>query len=387
MSAAAPEPRPPRRRTAAAAVVLLAAAVLAGCVGSGEGRAPTRPAQPAQAVQPPSGYGARPPGGVPLLGPTGLRLLVPGEAAPVVLDVDRGTVRPVTGLPTGKGRLFWINQVGEDAVVVSERPRPVNDPLRVADVFLVRHGGAVATRLAVAADAAPSRDGRGVWLLSYQDTARRRCVLDQVALDGGRRRPARPMACQTSLGEELPAGLLVDDGAALVTPGGGLVRLHHPGAAPAGGNLVLRGAEAGAPLTLADVAAGASWRLGWPSRLKGPQAGLGPVRASPDGRLAVVGFGDPADPGPEQALDLWLLDLATRRWQQLPGMPARVALKGTDLRWTADGRLVILAELVAAEAAGGDASFVVARWRPGERRLAVRPVRLPTGTGGSFVFG
>jgi hypothetical protein len=385
MSAAAPEPRPPRRRPAAAAVVVLVAVVLVGCVGRGERREPTRPAQPAQAARPPSRYGARPLGGVPLRGPTGLRLLVSGEAAPVVLDVDQGTVRPVAGLPAGKGRLFWIEQVGQDAVVVSERPRPANDPLPVADIFLVRHGGAAATRLAVGADAAPSRDGRGVWLLSYRDKARDRCVLGQVALDGGRRRPARPMACQTHLAAELPAGLLVDDGAALVRPDGGVVRLGGPGAAPAGGNLVLRGAETGAPLALADVGAGASWRLGWPSRVKGPQAGMGPVRASPDGRLAVVGFGDPADPGPEQALDLWLLDLATRHWRQLPEMPARVALKGTDLHWTADGRLVILAELGEADPADG-ASFVVALWRPGERRLAVRPVRLPEGTGGSFVF-
>lgn len=322
---------------------------------------------------------------MPLQGPTGLRLLISSDLVPIVLDVDLGTIQPVTGLPTGNGRLVRIEAVGQDAVVVSERPRPVNDPVRVADILWVRHGGTVASRLGVAADAVASRGGRGVWLLSYQDKTRNRCVLGQVALDGRQRRPARPMSCQTLLGEELPVGLLIDDGDALVHPDGGVVRLHDPSAQPAGGNLVLRGgAQAGAPITLADVRGGARWRLGYPSRLDGPQAGMGPVRPHPDGRLAVVGFGDPADPGPEQALDVWLLDLTTRRWRQLPDMPARVALKATDMRWTADGRLVILTELVGAEASAQRA--VVAVWRPGEPRIAVRQVKLPKGTSGSFVL-
>lgn len=405
-SAAAPEPGPSRRRTSAlrtlvgigigigVGVVILVVALVVGRAGSWERREPTRPAQaaatpssvaepPAVTEQRPSMYGARPLTGVPLRGPTGLRLLITGELVPIVLDVDRGTIQPITGLPTGKDRLLRIEAVGQDAIVVSERPRPVNDPLPVVDVFWVRHGGTVATRLGVGADAVASRDGRGVWLLSYQDKTSNRCVLGQVALDGRQRRSARPMPCQTRLGEELPAGLLIDDGGALVRPDGGVVGLHDLDAQPAGGNLVLRGAEAGAPIALADVRGGAGWRLRYPSRLDGPWAGMGPVRAHPDGRLAVVGFGDPVDPGPEQALDLWLLDLAMRRWRQLPDMPARVAIKATDMRWTADGRLVILAGLVGA--AADEQRAVVAVWRPGEPRVAVRQVKLPPGAGGSFV--
>jgi hypothetical protein len=401
MRAAAPEPRPPRRRTSArrtlvgigVGVVVLVVAVV-GRAGRWEQQEPSRPAptvvtsssvgdSPAVTALRPSQYGARPLRGVPLQGPTGLQLLVSGELVPIVLDVDRGTIQPITGLPTGKGRLVRIRAVGEDAVIVSERPRPVNDPVRVADVLWVRHGGTVATRLGVGADAAASTDGRGVWLLSYQDKAKRRCVLSQVALDGRRRRPARPMPCQTLLLEEVPAGLLIDDGSALVTPDGGVVRLDGRYAEPGGGNFVLRGAEAGEPIILADLRGDARWRLRWPSRVDGPQAGMAEVRGRPDGRLAVVGFGDPADPGPEQALDLWLLDLATRHWRQLPDMPARVALKATDMRWTADGRLVILTEL--AEDAGAQ-STVVAVWRPGQPRIAVRQVHLPQGAGGSFVL-
>jgi hypothetical protein len=72
-----------------------------------------------------------------------------------------------------------------------------------------------------------------------------------------------------------------------------------------------------------------------------------------------------------QTLDVWLLDLATRRWRQLPDMPLRLAPAKPELRWTDDGRLLMLAGL----ADGPDS--LVAVWRPGEPRVAVRQVRLP----------
>jgi hypothetical protein len=53
-------------------------------------------------------------------------------------------------------------------------------------------------------------------------------------------------------------------------------------------------------------------------------------------------------------------------------MPLRLAPVKPQLRWTADGRLLLLAG-----AAGGPAALVVATWRPGEPRVAVRQVRLP----------
>src|SRR5688500_20369460 len=49
-------------------------------------------------------------------------------------------------------------------------------------------------------------------------------------------------------------------------------------------------------------------------------------------------------------------------------MPAFVALKQTNMAWTDDGRLVLLGE---------SRRTLVAVWRPGEDRLAVRAVRLP----------
>ena len=106
--------------------------------------------------------GARPVPGVPLQGPTGLRLLVASGPAPVVLDVDSGAVEPVTGLPAGDDRSVHAEQVGEDAVIVSRRDCPGRDCDQDAVVYLVRHGGTVATRLAATADVEASRDGQGV---------------------------------------------------------------------------------------------------------------------------------------------------------------------------------------------------------------------------------
>jgi hypothetical protein len=51
-------------------------------------------------------------------------------------------------------------------------------------------------------------------------------------------------------------------------------------------------------------------------------------------------------------------------------MPAFVALKYTSTSWTDDGRLVLLAQV--------DGRDVVAVWRPGESRLALKPLKLPS---------
>jgi hypothetical protein len=58
-------------------------------------------------------------------------------------------------------------------------------------------------------------------------------------------------------------------------------------------------------------------------------------------------------------------------------MPAVVGLKHTNMAWTHDGRLVLLAE--------SDGKEIVAVWRPGQRRLALKTVRLER-TGGSDTF-
>jgi hypothetical protein len=75
-------------------------------------------------------------------------------------------------------------------------------------------------------------------------------------------------------------------------------------------------------------------------------------------------------------MDVWLLDARTGRLTQLPGMPAITHLKFTSFAWAPDGRLVLLAQ---------DAG-TVAVWRPGQRRLALRHLRLPPPSGGSDAF-
>jgi hypothetical protein len=214
-----------------------------------------------------------------------------------------------------------------------------------------------------------------------------RCTLREVGLDGRPRRPARPIPCTTELVAETSAGLLVTTGSsadgsdwhsALVDPAGGTTRLHFPLAQAVAdhGHLVLGSAEPHDPLTLADLRSGAIYQLAWPSQLG---VGIDEARVHPDGRLAVVGFADPALPTGGQGLDEWLLDTTTRRWRHLPDMPANVALKFTSMNWTGDGRLVFLAQTA-------DLGDVVAVWRPGQPRIAVRQVRLPKRSGSSDSF-
>jgi hypothetical protein len=345
----------------AVGVVLLAAALAVGLRATWAQRGTDR-------------QGTRPLPGVPLQGPTGLRLLVNDDPTPFVVDVDTGAVRPVTGLPADPDRTAHVESLGGDAVVVSRRDCGGGGCDAGSAAYLVRHGGTAATPLGAAMDVELSRDGRGVWLLQRQDATH--CTLGQVGLDGRQRRPTRPMPCEAVLIGEVPAGLLVygptRGGAgpysALVAADGTLRRLPVVVDGVAGGNLVLSTVEPGRQVALTDLGSGASHRLPWPSTLDGHVMGL--IGDHPDGRLAHVAF-YPAHSGAEQTLDVWLLDLTSRRWQRLPDMPMRLDASKPQLRWTDDGRLLLLAGLA------DDPSSLVAVWRPGEPRVAVRQVRLP----------
>jgi hypothetical protein len=352
-------------------LVLLVAAVVVARAAPWEQRGATSP-RPGQDDQ----DDAPPLQGVPL-GPTGLRLLVADDPTPVVLDVDTGAIQPVTGMPTDDDRSTHVESVGQDAVVVSRRDCQGGDCNADSVVYLLRHGSTVATRLGAAMDVESSSDGRGVWLSKRDAT---HCVLSQVGLDGQPRRPLRPIPCGAALVEELPAGLLVYGGAsssggrpysALVTADGTFRRLPMVVDGVAGGNLVLSTVERGRLIALTDVRSGVSRRLPWPSKLDAHI--MGEIGGHPDGRLAHVAF-YPAQTSAVQTLDLWLLDVTSRRWRQLPDMPLRLAASKPQLRWTADGRLLLLAGLA------DDPASLLAVWRPGEPRIAVRQVKLP-GTG------
>jgi hypothetical protein len=133
--------------------------------------------------------------GVPLSTATGLRLLIAKDPAPFLFDVDRGTVQPVTGLPTQGDRVVWVLPVGKDAVVVSDR---TCKDCREARVYRVQHDTTVATRLGTAREVVAASDGRAVWMLSDQGPTH--CTLRNVGLDG--RSPAPPSSsgrpCQGS---------------------------------------------------------------------------------------------------------------------------------------------------------------------------------------------
>ena len=323
----------------------------------------------------------RPLAGVPFTGRTRLRLLVASDPRPFLVDLDQDSVQPVTGLSTDGERVVSVLPVGEHAVIVSDRVctscRPPGP-----EVYGIWRDSTSAVRLGSAQEVVAARDGRAVWLLGHQTTTT--CTLRQVGLDGRLRRPARPVSCMTKLLGELPAGLLAASGrsedpwdrpTSLVDRRGHRTRLGFPAAdlLAATGQLVLTSAEPLAPLTLTNLRSGASWRLGWPSPLRG---GTHIAAVHPNGRDIAVGFHGLAAPG-EEGYDLWLLNTATRRWQHLPDLPAAdIAAKATDMAWTGDGRLVVLTQTATL-------GQVVAVWRPGQPRLALRQITLPTPSPGT----
>ena len=372
----------PRPRAAACWRIVGVALLLAvvGCTAEPAetpGRAAARPAAAAATTSTAAPIVPRLLTGDPLAGPTGLELLVSGNP-PRLLDVDAGTSREVAGLPAGPDRVSWVQPVGRDAVIVSEAPAAGGE------VFVLRRGAVRATAVGRGTDAIPSRDGRGLWLWRYRDG--RHCTLREVGLDGRPRRPTRRVGCDDQLGAETDLGLLVrtegpdpgDPMTALVDPDDGRRLASYPVVHAVVGDLVLWGGDEvdQGPFTLSDRRTGVRQRIPRPTRVGRAGSGL----LSPDRRLLAVEFGDPAwEGGPAQLMDVWLLDLRTRRWRQLPGMPVLAALKLTGMAWTGDGRLLLLGSFDRV----GDALAV---WRPGQDRLAFRRLRLPADRAGSDSF-
>jgi hypothetical protein len=343
----------PRRGVVLAAALVVAATVFGAALWRQETNGPasvaesSSPSRPSAAVQP----------------EPALRLLVADAPAPLVVDVDEGTTARVSRLPTRGDRSVGVAAVGQDALLLAYRFCP---RCRDIGVYVLRHGTTSATRLATALQAVPSQDGRGAWLLQRRRGGPGRCRLTEIDLVGQARGAPILVGCRLGLVADLPAGLFVSSTGALgrnahsaVIERDGDVRPYaDPYARPVVGDLVLSGSGPGSPLVLRDMGTGANHSLRWPSR-RG--FGLGEVSGAPDGRHAVVGF---ARYSPYR-LDLWLLDTQTRRWRHLPGMPARLVPKATDVEWTPDGRVVVLSE------------GTVRVWRPGETTMETR--RMPSG--------
>jgi hypothetical protein len=318
--------------------------------------------------------------GVPLTGSTGLRLLVANKP-PFFLDVDTGRMTPVTGLNVRGTSTLWLQAVGEDAVVWLDRRRPTGKFVPVGEIYAVRHRTSAATRIATGWAVAPAADGLAVWVKSFKDG--HHCTLAEVGLDGSRLRRPRPLPCSTELAVAGSVPLLVRRNS-VVDPLTGRTLLHgRAGVWAISGDLALtrlRRLEPPELLALRDLRSGERWPLPWPSEIGVTgQGGTDQAVVQPNGNVIALDFGDPAyqDSG-TQVTDVWLLDPTARSFQHLPDMPAAVSLKFTSMSWTSDGRLVMLART-----AGRD---VVAVWRPGEKRIAVRRVRLPARNSGSDAF-
>ncbi len=322
----------------------------------------------------------RPLHGRPVTGDTGLELLVSADP-PYLLDVDSGNVRPVTGLGVrGPGPVLSVLAVRRDAVVWVDR-HPLSRGVEKDDIYVVRHRATIATRIAVGSDVEPAGDGRAVWVTSFRDA--HHCTLRELNLAGRRLRGPRPVPCAATLIDP-GAGALLIKGHSVLEPASGRVLLRTGSLWAIAGHDALTVGKPLQPLTLTDLRTGQRRALRWPSQIGNHQAGADQSAVDPSARLIALSFSDPAyQLTGEQVTDVWLLDPISARWQQLPDMPANVALKFTSMSWTSDGRLVILAR---SPTRGPASHQVVAVWRPGEKSLALRPVPIPARDSGSDSF-
>jgi hypothetical protein len=317
--------------------------------------------------------GPQPLQGVPLLGATGLLLLVASNP-PYLLDVDSGRLTTIGGLPRARPAVLWVRPAGGDALVVRER-----QSLAAQEIYVVRDGTTTGKLLGDGTGVAPSVDGRAVWISA--DAGNGRCTLRSVSIGGRKRRAGRPFPCGL-LDPGGSLGLIVhrrarDD---LVDPESLRTLLHAPRILAVAGERVLTQDRAKG-LTLIDTATGTRRRLEWPSSIGGEasQGGTDEAVVDPSGKLIALGFSDPAyQSSGTQVTDLWLLDTETGAFRHLPDMPAIVSLKFSSWAWTSDGRLVLLAET--------EGATVVGVWKPGDQRIAVKRVQLPERNSGSDSF-
>ena len=362
-------------------LALVAVLVAVGCGVSshaGHGGA-SRHQSPLSAPSPALAGAAARPGqldGVRLTGATGLVLLVSADP-PYLLDVDTGRVTPVKGLSVhGPGPVLSVLAAGRDAVVWIDRRPPASD-VPDDDIYVVRHGDAIATRIAAGSDVQPSAGGRSVWVKSFIDA--HHCAVREIDLAGRHLRGPRPVPCSAALIDP-GAGALLVEGRSVIDLASGRVLLRTSSLQAIAGTLALTAGEPMHPLSLTDLRAGTRRAVRWPSQIGGPDE----AAVDPGAGLIALSFSDPSYRGTGiQVTDVWLLDPGTGRWQHLPGAPADVALKFTSMSWTSDGRLVMLAQTPISGPASHD---VIAVWRPGQTSLAIRSVHIPARDSGSDSF-
>jgi hypothetical protein len=151
-----------------------------------------------------------------------LVLLVSADP-PYLLDVDTGRVTPVRGLSVhGPGPVLSVLAAGRDAVVWIDR-RPLASGIPDDDIYVVRHGDAIATRIAAGSDVKPAAGGRSVWVKRFIDA--HHCTLGEIDLAGRHLRGPRPVPCSAALIDP-GAGALLAEGRSVIDPVSGRVLLR-----------------------------------------------------------------------------------------------------------------------------------------------------------------
>ncbi len=322
--------------------------------------------------------------GSPLRSTTRLRLVASENAGPAyIVNVDSGSARglPQLHVPTGRyavgSALMPLTLVpGGALAVVNHQPCYPYHCATTEDDFLIKADGSVRQ---IASRHFPALQGTtettyvpgstAEWVLTWPRHGP--CALRLVPST----HPAVHVPCG-DLGPAFPNGVALwtdsDQRSVLVNPLTGAVtgQLNTGYAYDlVGHGLSVEGAPYASPtsLSLVNLATGRRLRLGWPSILHfGYQ-----VFPAPRGPLVAVEFADPAYPPPPrdtiaQAADIWLLNTRTGSFTHVPGFPILEGLKVSGIAWTADDRLVVVAE--------GGGRTTIAVWRPGQHALAVRRV-------------
>src|SRR5258706_1645786 len=169
-------------------------------------------------------------------------------------DVDTGRVTPVKGLGVhgpGPGPVLSVLAVGRDAVVWIDRCGLAGG-IPKYDIYLVRHGEAIATRIAVGSNVQPAAGGRSVWGKSFIDA--HHCTLREVGLDGRLLRGPLPVPCSAALIDP-GAGALLVEGRSGIDPARGRALLRTSRLLAIAGNLALT-VRLPHPLTLPDLPTG-----------------------------------------------------------------------------------------------------------------------------------
>lgn len=356
-----------RERTAASLLVLAFIAAVLVLIVDGNSGQPAR----ARSSQP------RWLAGAPLHKPTHLRLIVSGNTPQVsIVNVDSGRVSTVRGLglphryslrgpmiwsltpaPGGALAIIWRQSCGHCLTLTSFQIAADGLARRTSSVTVKPHQ-----------QATPATGSRtGIWVLTRLRSGR--CTLKLVPSS----RAAVASPCGT-LNADTAAGLVLQRGGevTLVDPWTGHVRdrvaIGSGGQFDAvGHDMALIGSSLGDgaasyTLTLANLSTGARTRLRWPSSLHFGYS----VIPDPHAPLVAINFGDPADPGPRQASDLWLLDTRTGKFTHVPGYPIFEDLKFSGVAWTVGGRLLIAAQ--------GHGHTALAVYRPRTPQLQVGQV-------------